>query len=147
MSGWLLDTNVVSELRKDRPDRRVKVWSDAQAADRLFLSTVTLAEIRDGIERQTDPALREALDTWLDRELRPWFGGRILLIDEDVILEWRRLVAWGRERNMTFSQPDLFIAATARLHSLTLCTRNESDFRDTGIRLVNPWSPARGGDA
>ena len=140
MSGWLLDTNVVSELRKARPDHRVKAWSDAQALDRLFLSTVTLAEIRYGIERRTDPVFRAALDTWLDQELRPWFGGRILPIDEDVILEWRRLVAWGRERNITFSQPDLFIAATARVHSLTLCTRNEPDFRDTGIRLVNPWS-------
>ena len=78
MSGWLLDTNVVSELRNARPDHRVKAWSDAQALDRLFLSTVTLAEIRYGIERQTDPLFRAALDTWLDRELRPWFGARIL---------------------------------------------------------------------
>jgi predicted nucleic acid-binding protein len=140
LSGLLLDTNVVSELRKARPDRRVKAWSDAQAADRLFLSTVTLAEIRYGIERQTDPLFRAALDTWLDHELRPWFQGRVLPVDEDVILEWRRLVARGRERNITFSQPDLFVAATARVHALTLCTRNEHDFRDTDVRLFNPWS-------
>ena len=140
MRGWLLDTNVVSELRKPRPDRHVKAWSEAQASDRLFLSTVTLAEIRYGIERQADPAFRDALDRWLDHELRPWFHGRILPVDEDVILEWRRLVAGGRERKVTFSQPDLFIAATARVHSLTLCTRNEQDFRHTDVRLFNPWS-------
>ena len=140
MRGWLLDTNVVAELRKSRPDRGVKAWSDAQASDRLFLSTITLAEIRYGIERQADPALRATLDTWLDQRLRPWFDGRILPVDEDVILEWRRLVARGRERNITFSQPDLFIAATARVHSLTLCTRNEHDFRDTEVPLFNPWS-------
>ncbi len=130
----------MSELRKARPDHRVKAWSDAQAADRLFLSTVTVAEIRWGIESQDDPVFRAALDTWLDHELRPWFHGRILPVDEDVILEWRRLVAWGRERNITFSQPDLFVAATARVHALTLCTRNEHDFRDTDVRLFNPWS-------
>ena len=140
MSGWLLDTNVVSELRKSRPDRRVKAWSNAQASDRLFLSTVTLAEIRYGIERQADPAFRAELDTWLDQRLRPWFHGRILPVDEEVILEWRRLVGRGRERNITFSQPDLFIAATARVHSLTLCTRNEHDFRNTDAPLFNPWS-------
>lgn len=140
MRVWLLDTNVVSELRKPRPNRGVKTWSDAQAPDRLFLSTITLAEIRYGIERQTDPAFRAALDTWLDQRLRPWFDGRMLPVDEDVILEWRRLVARGRERNITFSQPDLFIAATARVHSLTLCTRNEHDFRDTEVPLFNPWS-------
>ncbi len=130
----------MSELRKAQPDHRVKTWSDAQAADRLFLSTVTLAEIRYGIERQADPVFRVALETWLDQDLRPWFQGRVLSVDEDVILEWRRLVAQGRERNITFSQPDLFIAATARVHSLTLCTRNEHDFRNTDVQLFNPWS-------
>ena len=72
--------------------------------------------------------------------LRPWFEGRILPVDEEVILEWRRMVAWGRERRITFSQPDLFIAATAQVHSLTLCTRNERDFREADIPILNPWS-------
>ena len=72
--------------------------------------------------------LREELETWLAHRLRPWFAGRILPVDEEVILEWRRMVARGRERAVTFSQPDLFIAATAQVHSLTLCTRNEKDF-------------------
>ncbi len=140
MNGWLLNTNVVSELRKKRPDRRVKAWSDAQAADSLFLSSVTLAEIRYGIERQADPRFREELATWLDHRLRPWFAGRILPVDEEVILEWRRMVARGREKSITFSQPDLFIAATAHVHSLTVCTRNEGDFLRAAVSVFNPWS-------
>ena len=80
---------VVSELRKTRPNRGVKAWSDAQPADSFFLSTVTFAEIRFGLERQPDPMLREELETWLAHRLRPWFEGRILPVDEDVILEWR----------------------------------------------------------
>ena len=140
MSGWLLDTNVVSELRKTRPDPGVKAWSDAQPADSLFLSTVTLAEIRYGIERQADTAFREELETWLARRLRPWFADRILPVDEDVILEWRHMVARGKEQAITFSQPDLFIAATARVHALAVCTRNEHDFRLAGVSVLNPWS-------
>ena len=130
----------MSELRKTRPDPRVKAWSDVQVSDRLFLSEVTVAEIRFGIERKADAKQRAALETWLDQELRPWFQGRVLPVDEDVFLEWRRLVARGRERHVTFSQPDLVIAATARVRGLTLATRNERDFRDTDVGLFNPWS-------
>ena len=140
MNGWLLDTNVVSELRKTRPNRRVKAWSNAQAADAFFLSVITIAEIRFGIERQTDTRFRQELEDWLAHQMRPWFAGRILSVDEEVILEWRRMVARGKERAMTFSQPDLFIAATAKVHSLTLCTRNEKDFLRTSIPVFNPWS-------
>ena len=140
MTGWLLDTNVVSELRKTRPNRRVKEWSDSQPADALYLSTITIAEIRFGIERQTDPRFHQELEDWLTHRLRPWFAERILPVDEEVILEWRRMVARGKERAVTFSQPDLFIAATAQVHSLTLCTRNEKDFRRTNIPVFNPWS-------
>ena len=139
MTGWLLDTNVVSELRKQRPARHVKGWSDAQAAASLFLSSITLAAMRSGIERQADPQFRHELPVWLDHRLRPWFAGRILPVDEEVILEWRRMVAQGRERSITFSQPDLFIAATAQVHALVVCTRNEDDFRQTGVPVFNPW--------
>ena len=140
MSGWLLDTNVVSELRKTRPDHQVKAWSDGQVPESLFLSTVTLAEIRYGIECQPDAAFRQELETWLDEGLRPWFARRILPVDEDVILEWRRMVARGRKQSITSSQPDLFLAATAHVHALTVCTRNESDFRQAGVAVLNPWS-------
>lgn len=140
MNGWLLDTNVVSELRKTNPDRRVKAWSDAQPPFTLFLSTVTLAEIRYGIESHPDHRFRAELVTWLDQVLRRWFAGRILAVDEEVILEWRRMVAHGRKRGITFSQPDLFIAATARVHGLTVCTRDEGDFRRAEVDVLNPWA-------
>ena len=140
MNGWLLDTNIVSELRKKHPDNGVKTWADAQVAASLFLSTITLAEIRYGIERQSEPGFRNELETWLDNVLRPWFADRILPVDEEVILEWRRMVARGRERSITFSQPDLFIAATAHVHSLTVCTRNERDFLRAEVPVFNPWS-------
>ena len=139
MSGWLLDTNVVSELRKTNPNPSVKTWSDAQASHMLYLSTVTLAEIRYGIERQQDEALREELRLWLDLELRPWFAGRILTIDEEVLLEWRRMVVSGRPRGVVFSHPDVFIAATARVHGLVVCTRDERGFQSAGVSVLNPW--------
>ena len=139
MSGWLLDTNVISELRKPSCDRCVQVWSDTQPATSLYLSTVTLAEIRFGIERHSDDVFRTTLTAWLDGTLRPWFAGRILEIDEDVVLEWRRIVARGRERGITFSQPDLFIAAIAKLNDLTVVTRNVADFERAGVQVLNPW--------
>ena len=89
---------------------------------------------------QTDPILHQELETWLAQRLRPWFAGRILPVDEEVILEWRRMVAWGRDRRIAFIQSDLLIAATARVHSLTLCTRNEKDFRRAEVPNFNPWS-------
>lgn len=134
-----MDTNVVSELRKTSPDPAVKAWSDAQPPHVLHLSTVTLAEIRYGIERQQEAALHEELKLWLDQELRPWFAGRILAIDEEVLLEWRRMVASGRARGIVFSHPDAFIAATARVHGLGVCTRDERGFQGAGIAVLNPW--------
>lgn len=140
MTGWLLDTVVVSELRKPRCDPRVRRWSDGQPPDSLFLSRVTLAEIRSGIEQVEDGRFRGELLLWLDRTLRPWFGSRILDVDEEVLVEWRRPVARGRAVNHTFSQPDLFIAASAAVHGLTVVTRNVVDFRVAGVPVLDPWS-------
>ena len=135
----MLDTNVISELRKPSCDPSVKAWSDAQPVTSLYMSTVTLAEIRYGIEQHSDDAFRATLTAWLDGTLRPWFTGRILGIDEDVVLEWRRIVARGRARGITFSQPDLFIAAIARLNDLAVVTRNVGDFERAEVPVLNPW--------
>jgi hypothetical protein len=136
---WLLDTNVISELRKSRCDPAVKAWADAQTPEQLYLSRVTLAEIRFGIERVIEPAFRAELVGWLDSTLRPWFARRILDIDEDVLLTWRRMVERGRAANHTFSQPDLFIAATAAVHGLCVVTRNVDDFIRAEVSIFNPW--------
>jgi predicted nucleic acid-binding protein len=137
--GWLLDTNVISELRKPSCDARVKAWSDNQVPASMYLSRVTIAEIRYGIERL--PAAdrsRKRLEAWLTDELRPWFSDRLLDVDEDVLVIWRRLVERGKAMRHTFPQPDLFIAATAILHDLCIVTRNTGDFLRTGAPLLNP---------
>lgn len=140
MKGWLLDTNVISELRKPNCYPHVKQWADSQLPQSFYLSTVTLAEIRFGIERlQNNDVLRQALIEWLDDTLRPWFTDRILPVDEDVILVWRQMVEEGRNQGYTFGQPDLFIAAIARIHNLCVVTRNISDFERAGVSLLNPF--------
>jgi toxin FitB len=139
--GWLLDTNVVSELRKPHCNAQVRAWSESQSPTSLFLSRITIAEIRYGIERLPagEPS-RGGLEAWLTSELRPWFADRLLDADEDVFLVWRRLVEKGKGLRHTFPQPDLFMAATAILHDLCVVTRNATDFRHTGALVLNPWT-------
>ncbi|MCC7276580.1 MAG: type II toxin-antitoxin system VapC family toxin [Alphaproteobacteria bacterium] len=140
MKGWLLDTNVVSELRKPRCDPNVRSWAARQPASSFHLSCVTIAEIRFGIDRvPPDDPFRHALDLWLERTLRPWFAERILDIDEEVMVVWRRLVELGRGEGYTFAQPDLLIAATATVHDLQVVTRNVGDFRRARVPVLDPW--------
>ncbi|MGD1950249.1 MAG: type II toxin-antitoxin system VapC family toxin [Leptolyngbyaceae cyanobacterium] len=139
MKGWLLDTNIVSELRKPNCNSAVKMWSENQLPQSFYLSTVTLAEIRFGITRVDDPVFAEELTYWLDNTLRPWFTERILSIDEDTILIWRQLVEHGRKRGYTFSQPDLFISSLAAQHDLCVVTRNVKDFLESGTAVFNPF--------
>jgi predicted nucleic acid-binding protein len=137
--SYLLDTNVVSELSRPQPEPRVLKLIAATPLDDLYLSDVTMAEIRFGIERVSDPLKRAEIASWLGHVLRPMFGRRVLPITEEVILRWRLMVEAGRQRNHTYSQPDLFIAATASVHGLTVITRNTGDFADTGVVVSNPW--------
>lgn len=140
MSGWILDTNVLSELRKgNRSNPSVKAWAAAQPAHLLFVSRVTLAEIEYGIEQTSDPTFRLELTRWVETSLLPWFSGRILELDQPVIVEWRKMVEKGRKKNHTFSQPDLFIAATAAVHGHGVATRNVEDFTIAGVAVTNPW--------
>ena len=132
---YLLDTNIVSELR--RGSRQVSVWMQTAPKDRLWLSVVTLAEIKRGIIMQArkDAAAANALEVWL-QTLRNAFSDRILPVDEAVAIEWGRIAAL-RTRGV----PDCQIAATAIVHGLVLVTRNIIDFEDIGVPLVNPWRP------
>ncbi|MGB3494719.1 MAG: type II toxin-antitoxin system VapC family toxin [Elainellaceae cyanobacterium] len=142
MRGWLLDTNIISELRKTNCHPAVKAWSNQQPPQSFYVSTVTLAEIRFGIEHVQDAAFRQELVEWLDEILRPWFSDRLLEISEDVILVWRRMVEKGRKQGHTFSQPDLFIAAIASFHSLCVVTRNVTDFEKAEVPILNPFLDA-----
>ncbi|HMN74339.1 MAG TPA: type II toxin-antitoxin system VapC family toxin [Rhodoblastus sp.] len=139
MSGWLLDTNVLSELRRPRPDRAVVDFIQSKPLDHLFVSTVAFAEIRFGIERVAEPARRAGLSEWLDHTLRPMFEARVLEVSEDVMFKWRLLVEEGRKARHTFAQPDLIIAATALCHGLTVVTRDVGDFEKAMVAVVNPW--------
>ena len=140
MSGWLLDTNIVSELRKPKPEPRVVRFVASRPLDSLFVSDVTFAEIRFGIEQVKDPARRTELNDWLTHKLRPMFAHRALPIAEDVILKWRLLVEEGRKAGHTYSQPDLLIAATALHHGLTVVTRDADDYRRARVAVFNPWT-------
>jgi len=141
--GWLLDTNVVSELRKGpRANPAVRAWVDAVPPTACFLSRVTVAEIRLGIEAVSDPSFRIELEAWLREGVRAWFGERILDVDEAVLLAWRRLARAGQKANYSYAQPDALIAATALVHELAVVTRNVDDFRQAGVLLLNPWDGA-----
>ena len=139
MSGWLLDTNVISELRRPRPSARVRSFVANQRLEDLFVSTVTFAEIRFGIEAVGDPIRRSELNDWLLHRVRPMFDQRVLEVSEDVMFKWRLLVEEGRKVGHTFSQPDLIIAATALQHGLTVVTRDTGDYRLARVPLLNPW--------
>ena len=137
--AWLLDTNVLSELRRPRPDQKVVAFVTGCALDQLHISVVTVAEIRFGIELVGEPNRRAELNEWLTHKVRPMFDGRVLQITEDIMLKWRLLVEEGRKTGHTFSQPDLMIAATAIHHGLTVVTRDRSDYDKARLPVVNPW--------
>jgi len=140
LRGWLLDTNVVSELRKPRPDLRVRGFVAAQPAHLLFLSTITLAEVRYGIERLADAARRRDIALWLERTLRPLFAGRTAEVSEDVVLRWRQMLEAGRRRGHTSGQPDLFVAAIAALEALVVVSRDTHEFVAAGVPVLDPWT-------
>lgn len=145
MTGWLLDTNVLSELRRSRPEPRVVAFVAAQPLDSLYLSSVTLAEIRFGIELVGEANRRAALNDWLTHKVRPMFEQRVLPVSEVIMFRWRLLVDEGRKAGHTFSQPDLIIAATALEHGLTLVSRDTREYERTRVPILNPWLTEQAG--
>lgn len=139
MTAWLLDTNILSELRRPRPEPRVLRFIATSSLDDLFVSVVTFAEIRFGIESVPTASRRAELRDWLTHKLRPMFADRTLPISEDVMLKWRLLVEDGRRSRHTFPQPDLIIAATALLHGMVVVTRDSGDFARARVPVFNPW--------
>jgi predicted nucleic acid-binding protein len=140
VTGWLLDTNVLSELRRPRPEPKVVAFVAGQPLDSLFISSVTLAEIRFGIELVAEAGRRAELIDWLTHKVRPMFDQRVLQVTEDVMLKWRLLVEDGRKAGHTFSQPDLIIAATALEHGLTVVSRDTADHERARATVLNPWT-------
>jgi toxin FitB len=140
----LLDTNVLSERARPRPDPALVRWIDGLDEDCTFVSVISLAEIRRGIERLTASSRRTYLAAWLDRDLVSRFAGRILAVDLRVADTWGMLVADGDRNGTPVPIMDGFLAATAAVHGLTLATRNTRDFTRLGVPLVNPWSEGAG---
>jgi predicted nucleic acid-binding protein len=138
--NFLLDTNVVSEWTKPRPDGGVVAWLAETDEDRVFISVVTLAELRYGVERMPAGARRNRLDTWVKEQLPARFEERVLPIDSETADAWGRVMARGKTAGRPVGTMDAFIAATAERYRLTLVTRNVADFDALGVGLINPWS-------
>ncbi len=136
---FLLDTNVLSEWVKPSPHIRVAAWLAGIDEDIVFLSVMTLREIRHGIERLPPSARRSRLEAWLTVDLPLRFEGRLLQIDEATADRWGRLMAAGQDCGRPMSAVDGLIAAIACRHDLTLVTRNIRDSEALEIRLLNPW--------
>ena len=134
--SYLIDTNVMSELVRSKPDAAVLDWFANTPDDALFLSALTLGEIRKGVEKLADTPRREKLRLWLEHDLRDWFGPRILPIGPDVADHWGRLLA---QAGRPVPAIDSLLAATAAHYGLSMVTRNEKDFAGFGLEVINPW--------
>lgn len=135
--SYLVDTNVLSELRRKAPDRNVVEWFSARPGVTLYVSVLTLGEIRKGIEAHTDEIKRQRLADWLETELTSFFSGRILTIDPQVADRWGRMMA---EAGRPLPSVDSLLAATAAAHDLVMVTRNSKDFEGLPVQTFNPWS-------
>jgi len=136
----LLDTNVLSEGMKPRPNAGVVTWLATVDEDRVYISVVTLTELRYGTERMAAGSRRKRLEDWLQRELPIRFDGRILPVDETIGDASGRIVARSEAAGRPIEVIDAFLAATAEVHRLTLVTRNQSDFQAVLKTTLNPWT-------
>ena len=139
---YLLDTNVVSEPFKARPHDNVIRWLAAADEESLFLSVITIAEIRKGIEDMASGRRRDDLTNWLIEYLGVRFDRRILDVGLSVALVWGEMMSRSEKLGINLGALDAFFAATAEVHNLTLVTRNIRDFERLSIHLVNPWEEA-----
>jgi len=136
--SYLIDTCALSELRRPKPDENVIRWFEETAQNGLYLSVLTLGEIRKGVESLRDIRRRDKIMNWLEHELPVWFEDRILPIDAGVADEWGHLLA---KVGGSIPAIDSLIAATALHHRLTIVTRNVADFDYAGLDVFNPWHP------
>lgn len=139
MSAFLLDTNCISELVRPKPDRRVLEWMEAADETLLYLSVLTLGEIRKGIAGLVQGKRRTHLETWLEVDLKARFFSRIIPIDSAIADRWGLLAAEAKHKGKALSVIDGLLAATALHHNLTVVSRNASDFTNTQVQVLNPW--------
>jgi toxin FitB len=141
MSGFLLDTNCVSEVVRIKPDPHVTEWMQAADESLLYVSVLTLGKIRKGLSGLAQGKRRTRLETWLEVELLARFSGRILPIDTAIADRWGLLAAETARKGKPLSAIDGLLAATALHHNLTIVSRNLSDFSSTQVPILNPWQP------
>ena len=134
--NYLLDTNVISELKRPKPNENVVNWFSEKEADSLYLSVLTLGEIRKGIEKMTDGQRKNALLIWLEKDIPLWFDSRLLNIDVETADCWGKLQA---QANRPLPAIDSLLAATAIRHDLCLVTRNVGDFDYPNLKISNLW--------
>jgi len=139
MSGFLIDTNCISELFRIKPDANVTTWIEDAEESLLYLSVSTLGEIRKGLASLPQDKRRSQVETWLEVELHARFRGRILPIDVAVADRWGLLTANARAKGKPLSTIDALLAATAIQHDLTLVSRNVRDFAHVPVPVPDPW--------
>lgn len=139
MSGFLLDTNCISELVRNRPEPRVLDWVKSADESLLYLSVLTLGEIRKGVARLPAGKRQTRLEMWLELDLQTRFSGRILPIDALIADRWGLMAAEAKRKGWALSAIDGLLAATALHHNLTIVSRNISDFTNTRVPTLNPW--------
>ncbi len=137
--GYLLDTNAISEWMKPLPDPGLMDWSHATDEDLLYLSAVTIGEVRRGVERLPDGRRKARLTAWLAEDIIDRFGKRLLPVDAAVAQAWGRMRARADRQGQAVDPIDGLIAATAESHGLTVVTRNRKDFANTGVPVISPW--------
>ena len=139
MSGFLLDTNCISELVRTKPEPRVMEWMEAADEELLYLSVLTLGEIRKGVAGLAQGKRRTHLETWLEVDLQNRFAGRIVPIDTVIADRWGQLATEAKRAGKAMSIIDGLLAATAVHHNLTIVSRNAKDFSGTAVQVLNPW--------
>jgi toxin FitB len=143
VTGWLLDTNVISEWRKQKPDRRVIALVEAEQRSDLYTSVVCFAELKKGASAVADLVAGREIARWLEEALRPYFGDRCLGLDEETVLTALAMIDAAKRQRIGPSVPDLLIAATAARHRLTVVTRNVKDFHPLRVPVLNPFTAER----
>jgi toxin FitB len=139
VSGFLVDTNVVSEFVRPRPDSSVIDWLEAADPELLFASVVTLGEIRLGIEDLPVSKRRAELEQWLEKGLPEWFESNLLPVTKAIADRWGQITIKAKRKGIAITTADGLIAATALEHGLAIVTRNVKDFAEVGVLIVNPW--------
>jgi predicted nucleic acid-binding protein len=139
----VLDTNVISELWKAEPDPNVLAWIDAQMVETLYLSTITIAELRFGLATMPEGKRRTIYQDRLEREVLPAFSGRVLPFDLDASQAYAKLMAQAKEAGKVIGKADGYIAATAAARGMTVATRDTSPFEAAGLNVINPWDPSQ----